>query len=130
MRLPDCCYRISVKAVIKDKDGKILLIKEKNNNWELPGGGLEHGEEPHKGLAREIKEELGCEVTWISDKPVGFWTLQTESYVETYAFVGYEAKIEGEINFSDEAEEIGWFSPEELKNIIIRNNTAPYFSVS
>ncbi|HEV7454584.1 MAG TPA: hypothetical protein VGO07_04980 [Candidatus Saccharimonadales bacterium] len=34
-----CTYRISLKAAIKDKDGRVLLLKEKSDDWELPGGG-------------------------------------------------------------------------------------------
>lgn len=60
---PNTFYRVSVKALIRDISGKVLVLKEYQNTWSLPGGGLDHGEDPIVGLKREIKEELGIEVT-------------------------------------------------------------------
>lgn len=35
--VPNCFYRISVKALILNDEGKFLLTKEDNGLWELPG---------------------------------------------------------------------------------------------
>ena len=58
---PNTFYRVSVKALIKDKDGRVLVLKEDQDTWSLPGGGLDHGEDPKLGILRELKEELGIE---------------------------------------------------------------------
>ena len=34
-----CTYRISVKAIVKDAEARILLLRKKDGSWELPGGG-------------------------------------------------------------------------------------------
>ena len=39
--IPNCYYRVSVKALITDNEGKFLLIRENVGKWELPGGGLD-----------------------------------------------------------------------------------------
>ena len=56
---PNTFYRVSLKALIKNRQGQILVLKENQDTWSLPGGGLDHGEEPEAGLLRELKEELG-----------------------------------------------------------------------
>ncbi len=48
-----------MKALIKNEKDQILLVKEKSDKWDLPGGGLDHGEEPVDGLRRELREEIG-----------------------------------------------------------------------
>ena len=56
----DYLYRISLKAVIYNDQGEILLVKESGRDWwDLPGGGLDYGETVHECLARELSEEVG-----------------------------------------------------------------------
>jgi ADP-ribose pyrophosphatase YjhB (NUDIX family) len=48
-----------VRAIIKNPDGKILMIyNAKFNHWNFPGGKMEGGESPPDAVAREIKEEV------------------------------------------------------------------------
>ncbi len=56
---PNTFYRVSAKAVIRNTAGEVLVIKEHQDKWELPGGGLDHGESVHDCLERELREELG-----------------------------------------------------------------------
>jgi ADP-ribose pyrophosphatase YjhB (NUDIX family) len=50
-------------AIFRDADGGILLVKPSyRETWEIPGGGLEHGEDPWAAAVREIKEETGLEL--------------------------------------------------------------------
>jgi ADP-ribose pyrophosphatase YjhB (NUDIX family) len=51
-------------ALITDRLGRVLLVKPNYRDyWTLPGGILEHGEPPHEGCAREVKEEIGLAIT-------------------------------------------------------------------
>ncbi len=129
-----CTYRISVKAIVKDNTGRVLLGREKDGSWELPGGGMEHGEAPKEALAREVAEETGFTVDWISDQPVAFWTINKEVGLPTlkwFALVGYEVRISGEFNpgtdTNDEVEEIRYVSREEARALKLHDNTKPYF---
>jgi ADP-ribose pyrophosphatase YjhB (NUDIX family) len=132
-----CTYRISVKAVIRDESGRTLLLREADGSWELPGGGLEHGEDPTEGLTREIQEETGFGVDWMSDNPVAFWTIRKEVGSPTlkwFAFVAYEAKVSGTFrrnpNTNDEALEARYFSATEVKSMQLHDNTKPYFAAN
>jgi len=50
-------------AIFHDAAGKVLLVKPSYlDTWEVPGGGLEHGEDPFQAAVREVKEEIGLEL--------------------------------------------------------------------
>lgn len=50
-----------MKAVLKYKEGYILVRQEDEEKWILPGGRLDFGETPDEGVLREIKEELSLD---------------------------------------------------------------------
>jgi len=58
-KYPNTFYRVSVKALIRNNKDEVLVVKEHQDKWELPGGGLDHGESIYDGLKRELLEELG-----------------------------------------------------------------------
>ncbi len=56
-----------VAAVVRD-GGRILITRrrddaERGGLWEFPGGKVEPGEAEPDALRREIREELGCEIS-------------------------------------------------------------------
>ena len=59
-RHTDYLFRISLKAVVINDEGKILIVKETGRDWwDIPGGGLDHGESIKEALIRELHEEVG-----------------------------------------------------------------------
>jgi 8-oxo-dGTP pyrophosphatase MutT (NUDIX family) len=54
-------HPVSIKGVLL-LDGKVVLVRNDRNEWELPGGRMEIGETPEQALAREFEEELAIQV--------------------------------------------------------------------
>lgn len=114
----ECYYRVSIKGVVIDETGRFLLARKENGVWELLGGGLDHGEDPLAGLRREIREETGLEITYISDSPKYFVAAKRLGHDTFIANVIYEIKLDN-LNFipSDECQELRFFNTEEAQKI-------------
>lgn len=96
------------KAII-EHDGKVLLVRNTEAHWQLPGGRLNEGENPREGIIREIKEELGADIepghifdTFIFQNKNGCW----------HYLVVYEctllSKIEDMKDLTGEATQMVW----------------------
>lgn len=58
----DYLFRVSVKALIVNDEGHVLLVREYDHDWwDLPGGGVDHGESIEQALSRELFEEVSFE---------------------------------------------------------------------
>ena len=55
--------RYGARGIVEGKDGKIAVIYKKNKNeYKLPGGGVDKGEDFKEAFKRECIEEIGCEI--------------------------------------------------------------------
>jgi ADP-ribose pyrophosphatase YjhB (NUDIX family) len=129
MQVENCYYRVSVKALIYNEEGKFLLCKEETWVWDLPWWGLDHFENPIDWLKRELKEEMWLETTYINKKPKYFFTAHriTSEKRPWVANICYEVKVK-DLNFikSDECVEIWFFSSDEIKNIKALENVVEF----
>ncbi|ONM46456.1 NUDIX hydrolase [Nocardia donostiensis] len=53
-------FRLAAYAVCLE-DGHVLLTQHMSGNWTLPGGRVEHAEDPFDTVIREFAEETGCD---------------------------------------------------------------------
>jgi 8-oxo-dGTP diphosphatase len=57
-------FRLAAYAVCI-QDSQVLLARwvssAGESSWTLPGGGVEHGEDPFDAVVREVAEETGCD---------------------------------------------------------------------
>lgn len=49
---------VSIKGIVFE-EGKVWLRKNQRDEWELPGGKMDEGEQPEETMVREMQEELG-----------------------------------------------------------------------
>ena len=115
LKIPQAYHRVSIKA-IQFRGKKILLVKEVTGEWNLPGGGLDHGENIRDCLRREVREEMGVGLKKISKYPIVAFPMVHQE--RPRIIVGYEVKFSS-LNFtpSDECLELGFFGKEEIKKM-------------
>ncbi|MFD4949142.1 NUDIX hydrolase [Streptomyces sp. NPDC058239] len=53
-------FRLAAYAVCIE-DRRVLLAHHVSKNWTLPGGRVEHAEDPIDAVIREVAEETGCD---------------------------------------------------------------------
>jgi 8-oxo-dGTP diphosphatase len=105
-----------VGAVIRDRDGRLLLIRRGHppgeGLWSLPGGRVEAGESDHAAVIREIAEETGLVVV------PGVFLGAVERPGPggaVFDIRDYEAALTGgELIAGDDAADVRWVSPAGL----------------
>jgi 8-oxo-dGTP pyrophosphatase MutT (NUDIX family) len=94
--------RRGVKCVIA-RGADILLVRHTygpTRRWELPGGALKHGEDPAAGARREVREELGLDLTEL--EPLGELSERRGG-----ALHGFLARVGGDVALDLHDAEIG-----------------------
>jgi len=117
--IDDCLYRVAVRALIV-QDGKLLLVKEADDNWwALPGGGVDHGETVESTLVREVEEELGVPANEVSsDFEIVHYNIG--NVVNNVPRMNLFFKVtvpEEAIGKTDHVAEWAWFTEKELLNL-------------
>ena len=113
---PNTFYRLSVKALVTNDKNQVLVVKEGQDFWSLPGGGLDHGEKQKDCLKREIKEELGTDSVEIGNIIYSktFYLDRTDFWM---LWIVYEAKLNtSEFIFGDGVTDAKYIDVHELEN--------------
>ena len=126
--IKDCLYRVATKVLISN-DGKLLVVMEKDDDWwNLPGGGIDHGEEIEASLIRELNEEVGLEPSDIF--AIGNPLLVcTTAVLDGVPRVNIVYKIDVRLDAlkpGKDVSEFKWVTPEAFLALAISPGIAPY----
>ena len=117
--------KLDTRAVIFE-DEKILLVREKNGLWSLPGGWVDVLESIESNTIKEVKEEAGLDV--ITKRVIAIQDRNKHNkplypYGVCKVFVECEV-IGGEFIENIETTEIKYFSIENLPNLCEAKTTS------
>ena len=106
-----------VAVALIDVDGRVLLAERPEGKsmaglWEFPGGKVHDGEMPEAALIRELKEELGIDVTASCLAP---FTFASHGYAEFHLLMPLYVcrKWHGSVT-PREGQRLAWVRPNRL----------------
>jgi 8-oxo-dGTP diphosphatase len=120
-----------VAALIRDETGRVLLVRKRGTlAFMQPGGKRDPGEDDATALARELDEELGCQVVSNSTRHLGEFVAPSANEPGWMVKAAvYAVDVTGTIKARAEIEEIAWIDPTLAHNLTLapltRNHVLP-----
>lgn len=117
--------QIVSKAIIFNAQGQILVLKKAEPKsgmgyFDLPGGKHEQMDQDRfQAVEREVFEETGLEIKFLSTKPLGKETFQQKNKNRTLRIVRYATRTIDDKSISLDPEEhtdYAWIDPQDLLN--------------
>ena len=108
-----------VAALIRDGDGRVLLVRKRGTvAFMQPGGKRDVGESDVAALAREFGEELGCRIKDSSVQALGVFDCPAanEPGFQVNAAV-YAVDVDGPIEPAGEIDQVLWIDPRALPDL-------------
>jgi 8-oxo-dGTP pyrophosphatase MutT (NUDIX family) len=110
----------SASAIVTDEQGRILLIKRRDNTlWALPGGGHDIGETIEQTAVREVKEETGLDVqvtglTGIYTNPAHVVAFTDGEVRQQFSLCFTTTLLGGQLAVDHESTDIAWTDPADI----------------
>lgn len=106
-----------VVAAAIERDGRYLAARRTKpadvaGRWEFPGGKVEAGETEEQALAREIREELGVEIS-VGERVPGEWPLRDDLVLHLYV----ATLVDGEPAALEQHDAIRWVTVAEFREV-------------
>lgn len=126
-------FRLVLRALLRDAEGKILLMRRSARGlsqpglWELPGGKPDSGEDIDTALRREMKEETGFDVEL--REVIGHAQWETASARLAYLIFSVRA-AGGRFQLSDEHDASAWVEDSKVLSYDISPQLKTFFKDS
>ncbi len=104
---------------IENDDNKFLIqktSKEKGGHYASTGGHINHGEDAYSTIVREVKEELGVDVS--NDKIISLGHICVDFPVRFMFYLKKNIKLNDITLQKDEVESISYMSADEIRDIL------------
>jgi ADP-ribose pyrophosphatase YjhB (NUDIX family) len=117
--------RLTVGCVLRDAEGRVLLMRRSDNGlWGLPGGGVEPGESVAEAVAREVYEETGLTIrprrlVGVYSDPNRIVRYADGNEYQPVALNFLCELVEGTPRPSDEALAVEWFPADALPDDLL-----------
>jgi len=108
--MSDPVHVVCVSGLFVDAAGRLILVREEDRGWGLPGGRVEQGEGLVEAMLREAREETGCAVR--VERLCAVETRVTAPHMVLFTFRGVH--LVGEPGGGDEVAEAAWFTEAEV----------------
>jgi 8-oxo-dGTP pyrophosphatase MutT (NUDIX family) len=113
---------VSIKGIVIENN-KVWLRFNQRNEWELPGGKMDEGEQPEETCIREIKEELGMIVKIKDIVQAHLYTIKvSKDESKGVMVISYKCELvdkvgDFELEWEEGKAEFGQFALEEIDSI-------------
>lgn len=126
------CFHLGVKALIHDRDGRLLLLKlnpEKvkgEDYWDIPGGRIQKNESLEDALKREVYEETGLQnITRMTPFTMALSSIRipVQKGDVGLIFATFLCDVSGDcpIQLSNEHIQFGWFEAGRAAELLAVN---------
>lgn len=125
MKAPEKAPKVVTAAVV-ERNGKVLVARRRKGLvaeglWEFPGGKLEPGEDPRRGLERELAEELGVD----SRAGAHLCTVPFSGPRTSFELVVFRTELlSGDFRLTDH-DQIVWLAPEQMDESVFSKPDRP-----
>jgi 8-oxo-dGTP diphosphatase len=123
-------FHIGIKGLIRNKEGKVLLLKVpawrgRPGYWDLPGGRMNPGETFEQTLRRELKEEIGVQYDGTPKQLMAVLstvTIPVGDAEVSLVLVPYEVELldgtEIKLNPNEPEEAFDWYEPKDAARLL------------